>query len=287
MRIAQTPFVGLAAVVLLMSNAAAHDLLLDPSHDHLDARAVVSMRLFLGHQGEGQAVKPSTKGSQTCVCVTPDGKRHVPGAEGAGLGLLDATQTGVYVFGYATRPALLHVEARDLLEVVREAGEEETHGKTLQKNRIVRPWRVEERHHAKSVVVIEGGKAGKHDTVLKLGLELFLDRRPDRIAPAKPVQVKLLQAGLPLAAARVVAFPRNAPTKEIVVHTDAKGQAAVTFPTAGSWALRCVRLSRAPRQSAAEWIASRATLTFEIPQPAAKPSTKPKPSSTKSPSKDG
>lgn len=265
----------LAVLLVGALGAQAHDLLLDPSHGHQDARAVVSMKLFLGHAGEGQALQPSEKAA-TYVCVTPDGKRHVPGAEGAGLGLFDAAQAGVYLFGYATRPSLLHVAHEDLLEVVQEAGAQKTLGKELAKTRMVRPWRVEERHHAKSVVVIDAGASGRIDRALQLDLELFLAVRPDRIVTEKPVQVRLTEASKPVVGARIVAFPRNAPSREVTATTDAKGLVSVTLPEVGAWAVRAVRLVRADRKHAAEWIVSRATLTFEVPEPAPKPSPAPK-----------
>ncbi len=262
----------------------AHDLLLDPSHDHLDARAVVSMKLFLGHAGEGKTLDPDQKAA-TYVCVTPDGKRHVPGAEGAGVGLFDASAAGVYLFGYAPRPSLVHVPHDDLLEVVREAGAEKAHGKALAQARMARPWRVEERHHAKAFVAVEGGDAGQADRVLGLDLELVPAKRPDRLATGKALSVRLLAAGKPVAGARVVAFPRNAPTRELVAMTDARGRATFTFTQQGAWAVRAVRLERAPRKHVAEWFVVRSTLTFELPE--AKPEVEAPTKPTSPPAKSG
>lgn len=263
-RPAVASWLALGVLLAVPARAAAHDLLLDPSHDHLDARAVVSLKLFLGHAAEGKTVDPDREAA-TYVCITPDGKRHVPGGEEAGLGLFDATQAGVYVFAYATRPGLIHVPHEDLLEVVREAGAEPTHGRELAGARVVRPWRVEERHHAKAIVVVDGGEAGRVDRELGLGLELVPAERPDRLGKRRALTVRLLEAGVPVAKARVVAYPREAPTRELVATTDGAGRVTFSLPAAGAWAVRAVRLERAPRRSAAEWIVSRATLTCELP----------------------
>lgn len=246
-------------------SAGAHDLLIDPSHDHLDARTVVSMELFLGHPGEAKAVKADPEAAATYVCITPDGKRHVPGRSGEGLGVFDAKTPGLYVFAYATRPRLVHAATAELLEVVADAGAAKRVRREIANRPAVRPWRLEERHNARSDVVVGKAGGGKADQPVGLGLELVLSARPDTLRKGKAMTVRLLRGGKPLAGARVVAHPRKTPEPALVAVSDAKGVVRFTPKSAGGWAVRAVRLERAPRKHAAEWLVERATLTFEVP----------------------
>lgn len=266
--------VASALILALVGAAGAHDLLIDPSHEHMDARAVVSMRLFLGHSGEGQAVRPDRSQAETYVCVTPDGVRHEPRAEGTKLDVFDATAAGVYVFGYATKPRLVHSATAELLEIVADAGRTEDLAKSIKARHMVRPWRLEERHHAKSVVVAGKGGVGKADRSLDLDLELSLERRPDELQPGTATRLRVLRAGVPAPGMRVLIQRRGIEGVPTAATSDADGYVRFAPADGGAWVIRTVRLVGAPRKHTAEWIVERATLTFETPERKA-PSSKP------------
>ena len=261
-----------AAVIAPVAAASAHDFWIEPSSFEPAPRTVVSFRLAVGRQWQGDAFPRSAGRMVRFTLSGPDGEKTVPGAEGADpAGAIAAAGPGIYVAAYQSNNGELVLGPDRFADYLRLEGldwvlaERQRRGEAGQESHEVFA------RCAKALLRVAGAERGRqiYDRELGLPLELVPEDDPYALGPGGLLRVRLIHRGRPLAGALVVASPQAHPADEVRARSDRQGRVALRLPTAGVWLVKAVHMERLEGTEAAwqhaDWQSWWASLTFALP----------------------
>jgi uncharacterized GH25 family protein len=263
---------GIAAVVACAGAASAHDFWIEPSSFEPAPRAMVSFRLAVGRQWQGEVFPRSAQRIVRFTVSGPDGERSVPGAEGSDpAGALVAGGPGIYVVAYQSNNSELALAPERFAESLRLEGLEWVLDERRRRGEEGQESREAFARCAKSLLRVPGGDGRRegYDHAFGLPLELVPERDPSALAPGESLPLRLLYRGRPLAGVLIVASPRTHPGNEVRARSDRQGRVTLRLPTAGAWLVKAVHMVRLEGTEAlwqhADWQSWWASLTFELP----------------------
>lgn len=123
--------------------------------------------------------------------------------------------------------------------------------------------------NAKALLTATGGGDPARDARLLrrpvgLDLELVPESDPRRSSASRPLTLRLLFHGKPLAGALVKAFPRDGNERRVAGRTGADGRVRLTLAEPGVWLVNAVHMVDAPAASGVRWESLWSSLTFEV-----------------------
>jgi len=266
----RTGLVSVAALVAMAGvGLGAHDFWIEPTAYAVNVGDPIGIHLTVGERFAGDRLARNGGQIEKFVLVGPSGERPVIGRDGmdpAGLLKLDAP--GIWFVGYRSKPSSVELTPEKFEDYLRAEGLEHVIDERAAKQESQLPGR--ERYSRSVKSLLRGGtpaSAAGYDKVLGLTLEFVLEADPVT-ANGKPLPLRLLTNGRPLAGALVVAYKKDAgassPGSEALrARTDNNGRVVVPM-TDGVWLIKAVQMERAAAGSGADWESVWTSLTFMV-----------------------
>lgn len=269
-----------ALVALAAPPARAHDFWIEPSSFHPAVGERVAVRLRVGDEFPGEPVPRSPGRIERFALVGAAGEDAVIGlADRDPAGWAVAAQPGLYLLVYDSNHARLSLPADRFEQHLAEQGLERVSALRRERGQSGVAGTEIYSRCAKALLAVApaptGGASpvGGHDRRLGLPLELVPESDPYALAGGGRLPLLLLYQGRPLAGAWVEARGGSGePPRRVSGRTDAAGRVALDLPGlpgSGFWLVKAVHMIEAPAGGDADWESFWASLTFEIPPPAA------------------
>jgi uncharacterized GH25 family protein len=264
---------GTAAAALLLlaaSTAAAHDFWIESTSFRPAVGSTVGVRLIVGQKFRGDTLPRNPAMIARFDFVTEAGAVPIPG-RGADdpAGSFRVEAPGLGLIAYRSLESSVSLEAPKFEEYLKEEGLESVIAARAKRGESAKPSRELFSRSAKALVQAGGAGDAGFDRVIGLTLELVPEKNPYAMAAGGDLPVRLLFMGRPLAGALVVALPYDAPENRIAARTDRDGRVVLKLPKGGVWLVKAVHMVPVEDNPAADWRSIWASLTFEIPAPAA------------------
>jgi uncharacterized GH25 family protein len=275
--LARQGFLAAVSVLALARGAAAHDFWIEPQTYEASEGVPVALRLRVGERFRGDPVPRNDAKIEKFVIAGPSGETAVTGRDGSDpAGVARPAVAGIHVVGYRSKPSSVELEAEKFEAYLAEEGLESVIAERKEKGLSKEPGREIYSRCAKALLRIGRPKAPAtgFDAALGFRLELVPVADPFALAADAALAVEVRSEGKPLADALVVARRKDAPDERLFARTGADGRVALKVGAPGVWLLKCVHMVRAPAESKADWESLWASLTFEVPTPAATPNEK-------------
>ena len=263
-----------AVVTILIAAAGAglagHDFWIEPSTFEPAVDEAVRVHLRIGERFAGESLARNGSLIDKFVVVGPSGEKPVLGRDGmdpAGLLRLDAP--GIWFVGYRSKSSAVELAADKFEDYLRAEGLERIIEERATRRERQMPGREKFSRSVKSLLRYGGDRAVQgFDRALGMTLELVLEADPARAAGGR-VPVRLVHDGRPLPGALVIAYRKDAGSKdsgneELRARTDKDGRIVVPV-TGGVWLLKSVYMERAAAGSGADWESVWTALTFHVP----------------------
>ena len=236
-------------LVCAATTAQAHDFWIEPSTFRPKRGEMISVGLRVGEDFIGDPVARSASLIDTFVARDPAGERRINGVENRNpAGYLHPLRPGTIVLGYRSKPSHVDMSADAFARFLREEGfpPMPSKGHTESFTRF-----------AKSVLHSEGDAPAD----MKFGWRFEIVPESS-LTGAKPLRLRVVLEGKPLAGALVTAIHRDDARARLSLRTDRAGIATLALPRSGVWLVKSVALI-APRGGKSEWETLWASLTFE------------------------
>lgn len=266
-----------ALALILTRSAIAHDMWIEPANFAPAAGEVVGIKLRVGQDLLGDLLPRDPSLIHQFVFEDASGRKPVMGRDGRSpAGFVRIAAPGLSVIGYSSHPSPVEQSAEKFDQYLKEEGLDAIFAARARQQANASPVRELFARCAKSLLLSPGPKAApaavaaQNDRPLGLPLELVAERNPYHTAAAEALPVRLTYQGKPLAGALVVAMNRLNPAEKVSARTGADGRVRLKLPPGGMWLIKSVHMVPAPAGSAAEWMSYWASLTFEVPAPAAR-----------------
>jgi uncharacterized GH25 family protein len=254
-----------ASVLGGSASLGAHDFWIEPTGFRADLGRVVGVKLRVGEEFRGDAVRRNEALIGDFIVVDAAGRRQVVGRDGSDpAGLLRVTSPGLMVIGYRSRPSPVTLPADKFTQYLKEEGLESVIAARARSQTSQREGREIFSRAAKSLVRSGAMTPGSSDRALGFPIELVAERNPYQMRQGEALPVRLTFKDAPLAGALVVAYNQRSPYRKLRVRSDRDGRATVAIDEPGPWLVKAVHMVPAPAGSNADWESYWASLTFEI-----------------------
>ena len=259
-----TLFVAIGTATL-----AAHDFWIEPTAFAVNVGDPIGIHLTVGERFAGDRLARNGGQIEKFTLVGPSGEKPVIGRDGmdpAGLLKLDAP--GIWFVAYRSKPSSVELAPEKFEDYLRAEGLEHVIADRATRQESRSPGR--ERYSRSVKALLRGGAnsgASGYDKVLGLTLEFVLEADPVT-SIGKPLPLRLMKDGRPLANALVVAYKKDVssttPASEAMRgRTDKEGRVAVPV-SAGVWLIKAVQMERAAAGTGADWESVWTSLTFQV-----------------------
>jgi uncharacterized GH25 family protein len=260
----------LLALALLLASAAAtaHEYWLLP--DRFAAAAgepvAIAHRVGTGWPGETLARDPAR--IVRFDLIDAAGARPVEGEPGDDpAGAIALRRPGVALAVYRSRPTPVRLDAAAFQSYLREEGLDRVIAWRAAHGESAAPGVEIFSRNAKAVLAAPGGDAARDARILRrpvgLALELVPETDPRAATTEKPLVVRVLFQGRPLAGALVKAFPKDGNERRVAARSGADGRARLALAEPGVWLVSTVHMVDAPAVSGVRWESFWSSLTFE------------------------
>jgi uncharacterized GH25 family protein len=253
-----------AILILFSTCLVAHDLYLMPQKFRAAAGESILLSAHTGDSfpGSEHSVDPARLTSYPAL---PEGSWRMLGK--ATHATVKIASPGGKVYGVATQPRFLEMEAAKFEEYLREEGLAAASALRQSKGESTAKSREMYAKFAKTYVAAETAGAA-YRTPLGLKIEFVPQADPAALKPGGELPVIVLFNGQPLAGVQVElalsADPKQKSLHRIAGRTDAQGRLNIAIPAAGKVRLHCVQMERVA-QPTHDWESSWASFTFEVP----------------------
>jgi uncharacterized GH25 family protein len=273
---------ALAAVVTLVASVSplrAHDFWIEPSSWAPAAGSPLALRLRVGEAFAGEPLPRDPSHAARFAAVGASGEQPVPGAAGSDPAGYLVAAPGAHVVVYGSHATETRLEPAAFRRYLIEEGLDHVRAELERRGEGERPVRERFSRCAKALLRV-GGREGRgagaelFTRPVGLRLELVPDRDPTGSGPSlpgptipdatRPLPVRLLYGGEPLAGALVVAVAEERPSARVQARTDAAGRVVLPVGEPGVWLVKAVHMVPAPPGSGADWESFWASLTFEV-----------------------
>lgn len=255
---------GLGLILLSSGPAMAHELWLEPSRFRPAPGELVELTLLVGERLEGERVPRNDAWIERFDGVREGGSARVVGVDGADpAGLLRPDASGGLVVVYASRPSYVEVDARAFEAYLAAEGLDATRASRSRAGLTDKAGRERFSRCAKALLAVGERSGGVATNPTGLTLELVPESDPYALGPGKPLSVRLLYLGRPLAGALVKAMDRG--SDPVLARTDAAGRVTFRLPRRGAWLVHAVHMVPARGDARADWESFWASLSFEVP----------------------
>ncbi len=267
------PFIAMtSALVIALASARAnsHEFWIQPSTFHRPTGGPVGVRVCIGEGFEAWPMGRNNRRVETFVVSGPGGSLPVVGLDGADpAGAVRVDAPGTHVIVYGSKRAFTEVPAAEFAHYLAEKGLEQVAAQRARQRAVPGTVREAYSRHAKTLVRV--GTQGDDVVDHAVGLRLELVAAAGLLsAPTRTARsFQLLYDGRPLEGVLVVAFRPGTADDERKARTGSDGRVRFDLPSAGMWRIAAVHMIPAAAGIAAEWESLWASLTFELPAPAA------------------
>jgi len=249
------------AVLMFLATApiaAAHDFWLEPSSFRPPLGQKLELELIVGERFSGDRV---LRDGTRILSFVATGATAEKGAQEKILGFDGKTPAGIFrpkapgllLVGYQSNGTAIEIEAPKFESYLREEGLD---GAAAERQR-----RGENASKGREVYARWAG----WDRVLGFPIEIVPEQNPCTLPKDAELPVRVLFQGKPLANALVGCMPKQDPTQEVRLRTDAEGRVRFAPKLGGAHLLRAVHMVRAPERADHDWESQWASLTFEAP----------------------
>lgn len=257
-------------IALASASANSHEFWIQPSTFLLPTGGPVGVRVCIGEGFEAWPMGRNNRRIEMFVDSGPDGRRPVVGLDGADpAGAVRVDEPGTHVIAYGSNRTFTEVPAAEFEQYLAEKGLEQVAAQRARQRTSAGTVREAYSRHAKTLIRVGPHGSEVVDHAVGLRLELVaaegLMTAPTRTARS----FQLLYDGRPLAGVLVVAFRPGTGDDERKARTGSDGRVLLDLPSAGMWRIAAVHMIPAAAGIAAEWESLWASLTFELPAPAA------------------
>ena len=235
-------------LVCAAATAEAHDFWIEPSTFRPKRGELISIALRVGQDFVGDPIPRSDSLIETFVARDANGERRINGFENRDpAGYMHSVRPGMIVVGYRSKPSRVDLSTEAFARFLREEGftkiAPQAHTETFTR-------------FAKSVLV--SGSDAPANVDFGWRFEIVPQ---SAFNGAKPLRVRVVLEGKPLAGALVTAIHRDDPRARVAVRTDRAGVATLPLQS-GVWLVKTVALI-SPRAGKNDWETLWASLTFE------------------------
>jgi uncharacterized GH25 family protein len=254
-----------AAALLALASAPlfAHDLWIEPSTFTPRDGELVSLRLRVGENLQGEplpylAARVRRFAVQDSAAARPVVTRH--GGEPAGA--VRVAAPGLAVIDYQSHPSRIELDAAKFDAYLREEGLDAAiaaRSALPTRGDMVREMFA---RCAKSLLWSGTPQEVRGDTALGCPLELVAERSPYPLSTERMLSFRLTYRGAPLVGALVVALNGLDPSTRQSARSDAAGRVEFRVRPGGLWLVKAVHMVSAPLDSEADWLSWWASLTF-------------------------
>ena len=250
----------------------AHDFWLEPSSFRAPLGQKLQLELLVGERFSGERVLRDESRILAFVAASgTNAPEKVLGFDGkTPAGIFRAKAAGLLLVGYQSNAKPIEIEPAKFDSYLREEGLDAAAAERQRRGETGKGREVYARC-AKSLVVVQGETPltaeqwTGWDRVLGLPLEIVPEANPCLLAKDAALGVRVLFQGKPLENALVGCMPRQDPSQEVRLRTDAEGRARFQPKLGGVHLLRTVHMIRAPDGADHDWESQWASLTFEAP----------------------
>jgi len=255
-----------AAVLLVASQAAAHDFWLEPSTFHPRPGDRVSAALRVGQKVHGDPMPRFPALFRRFVLKGEHAETPLVGPVGRDpAGYVLIRDPGLYWIGYESNASPLMLDARKFEEYLKDEGLERIIEKRAKAGQSAAEGRERFYRCAKALLDASEPSAG-FDAPLGFALELVPRKSPYAIRSGGELPLSLLFRGKPIANVLVVAMNKDDPDKAVRARTDAKGRVSLRLARPGFWLIKAVHMEAAPPGAGVDWESWWASITFELAQ---------------------
>lgn len=256
--------------LLMAAPACAHDFWIVPSRFTPEPGRLVAVSLRVGEHLAGEPVPRIEGGFERFVVAQGGRSIPLPGRDRADpAGLLRASQPGLHVIAYESKPIPIELPAPTFERYLREEGLESILRERAARGESAMPAREKYVRCAKAQLMIDAAARSaapaSPEDALGLTLELVAEANLYAARDSDELPFRLLFLGKPLAGALVIALNTGAPMQRLFARSDTEGRVRFTLPGTGMWLVKVVHMVAAPAGTDAQWLSFWASLTFERP----------------------
>ncbi|MCC6425244.1 MAG: DUF4198 domain-containing protein [Phycisphaerales bacterium] len=262
-----TRLIPLAAILVLATQALAHEFWIQPLSFHPKLGENIGIRLMVGDGFPGEPRPRDPTKLESFVVAGTAWAVPIPGTDGEDpAGLHRFEREGVQALGYRSKNSRIELDAVKFEEYLKEEGLEAIIEKRKVSGDSDKPGRELFSRCSKSLVCI--GEPTTADqgflTSLKHPLEITPTENPYLKKPGDTLQFLITNTAGPVPDATVMAFLSTDPKKHQRFRTDKDGHVTIPLTGEGIWMINCIQMTEAPKGSDADWQSLWANLTFEI-----------------------
>jgi hypothetical protein len=262
-------FVSVIALVMT-TRLAAHDFWLEPTSYAPEVGRIIGVRARVGDAFLGDPVPRDSALVDQLVVEDASGRRPLVGHDGDDpAGLLRVNVPGLHVIGYLGKPSRVELTAEKFNAYLVQEGLDHVVAERAARNQSGTGGRDLFTRCAKALVLAGAPTPDQHDRALGCPFEIVAERNPYAMEAGETLPLRLTYGGKPLAGVLVVAINRRRPLERITARSDEKGRVQVTLPSGGAWLVKAVHMVPAPANANADWASFWASVTFDLPAPAA------------------
>ena len=263
------PLRATIALLLLPVAATAHEYWLLPDRFAAPAGDAITIEHRVGTGWPGETLPRSEARIVRFGLVDPLGERPIDGVEGADpAGAIALRRAGAAFAVYRSRPSPVRLEAEAFESYLREEGLDAVIARRAASGESALPGLEIFSRNAKALLTATGGDAARDARLWRrpvgLDLELVAETDPRRSSANRPLVLRLLFHGRPLAGALVKAFPRDGNERRVAGRTGVDGRVRLALAEPGTWLVSAVHMVDAPARSGARWESLWSSLTFEV-----------------------
>lgn len=273
------------ALILFFSPAlpaSAHDFWIEPSSFRPAPGTHVTAALRVGQKLMGDPLPRNPTLIDRFIFKGEGPELPMQGAPGSDpAGSVLVSEAGLAWIGYQSHPYPVSLEAAKFEEYLREEGLERIVEQRARMGQSAHAGRERFYRCAKSLLDVTPGtegantkrrpaKSGAFDTPLGFTLELVPHKNPYALASGGELPLSVLFRGKPMPGILVVAFNKSEPEKKVSARTDARGAVKLKFARPGFWLVKAVQMEAAPPGAGVDWESWWASITFDLPGPAAR-----------------
>lgn len=244
--------------------AQAHQFWIEPSTFEPAAGEIVRVSVFVGERFAGEPFARDGTHIKRFELVTDAGAAKVIGRSGATpAGMARMSNDGLGILVYESNPRVSELPANRFETYLREEGLESVIAQRAARGESQAAGTEAYHRCAKSIVKCGSGSGSGFDREVGLPLEIIPLNNPLAWSSEKPLRVRVLFEGKPLAGARLVAMNRSAPQQHVELRTSDAGEAEIVINRDGEWLLTTIHMIRAASAADTDWVSYWSSLTFD------------------------
>ncbi|HEX9162095.1 MAG TPA: DUF4198 domain-containing protein [Thermoanaerobaculia bacterium] len=243
-----------AALLLLATNAFAHDFWIEPSTFRPPVGQTVMLALRVGQDFMGDPVPRSSELIDSFVVRTSAGESTIAGYEHQDpAGLLRIERNGVAVVAYRSKANFVELPPAKFAEFLKLEG-------ITWIGAIDKPDREHFFRYAKTLLRTGASTSMPVAHVPGFRYDIVPESSP---WSSEPLRVRVVFEDKAARDVLVTAIHRDDPNARVAVRTDAHGRATLHLPKGGVWLVKSVYMVPAPAGSGVDWESLWASVTFE------------------------